>query len=94
MSFLREQIERAKRYASAMTNTADRERFEQVAEGYQREIDAQSSAEPTGASVPTDTGASATTDAGNVTPPSSPSAATNEGDSTVSSENTGPRETD
>jgi hypothetical protein len=38
--YLLEQIERAKRFAAAMNNPADRERFEKVAADYQSELDA------------------------------------------------------
>ena len=38
--YLSEQIERAKRYAAALSDRADRERFEKVAANYQSELDA------------------------------------------------------
>jgi hypothetical protein len=48
--YLSEQIERAKRYAAALSDPADRERFEKVAADYQSELDASnppaSAAEP------------------------------------------------
>jgi hypothetical protein len=37
--FLLEQIERAKRLAAALTNPADRERLERLADDYQKEVD-------------------------------------------------------
>jgi hypothetical protein len=48
--YLLEQIERAKRYAAAMVNLGDREKFEKIAADYQAELDASnapaSAAEP------------------------------------------------
>jgi hypothetical protein len=38
--YLLEQIERAKRFAAAVNNEADRARFEKIAADYQNEIDA------------------------------------------------------
>jgi hypothetical protein len=38
--YLLEQIERAKRYAAALSDPADRERFEKIAADYQSELDA------------------------------------------------------
>jgi hypothetical protein len=43
IKFLREQIERAKRFAAGMTNSDDRGRLEAAANKYQRELDALSS---------------------------------------------------
>jgi len=40
IQYLLEQIERAKRYAAALSDRADRERFEKVAANYQSELDA------------------------------------------------------
>jgi hypothetical protein len=45
ISFLRSQIERAKRIAGSMTDASDRARFQIAAGEYQRELDALSSAE-------------------------------------------------
>ncbi len=44
--YLLEQIGRAKRFAAAVNNEADRARFEKIAADYQNEIDA--TAAPTG----------------------------------------------
>lgn len=42
IAFLKEQIERAKRFAMGMTSTADRDRFNAMADDYQRQLDAAS----------------------------------------------------
>jgi hypothetical protein len=43
IEFLQTQIERAKLFAATLTNIGDRERFQVVADDYQRELDALSS---------------------------------------------------
>jgi hypothetical protein len=49
-NYLRQQLERAKRFAAAMVNLGDREKFEKIAADYQAELDASnapaSAAEP------------------------------------------------
>ncbi len=40
IKYLKEQMERARRFAESFTNIADRERFHAVAEDYQHQIDA------------------------------------------------------
>jgi ABC-type Zn uptake system ZnuABC Zn-binding protein ZnuA len=44
--YLLEQIERAKRFAAALSDPADRERFEKVAANYQSELDAARASSP------------------------------------------------
>jgi hypothetical protein len=39
-NYLRQQLERAKRFAAAMVNLGDREKFEKIAADYQAELDA------------------------------------------------------
>jgi hypothetical protein len=63
-SFLRAQLERAKRFAAAMTNPSDRERFESAADKYRRELNALSeSSEATGSQSPESADASRPSDA-------------------------------
>jgi hypothetical protein len=50
--YLRSQIERARRFAAALTTIGDRERFQGAADDYQRELDELSSADATGADKP------------------------------------------
>ena len=40
IEYLRYQIERARRFAATLTDVEDRERFQDAADDYQREIDA------------------------------------------------------
>ena len=69
IQYLLEQIERAKRYAAALSDPADRERFEKVAADYQSELDAAAgTSDQQSPSVPTVTASShataATSEAG------------------------------
>jgi hypothetical protein len=56
-----EQIERAKRYAAALSDPADRERFEKLAADYQSELDA--AAAPSGDQQPSAAPETASSDA-------------------------------
>jgi hypothetical protein len=97
VKFLLAQIERAKRFAAAMTKSSDREAFEIAADEYQRELDAlraaeggSSSSETKSATPPSE--AVASVDEPNRTASSDASVATN--DDAITSNNTGKRETD
>jgi hypothetical protein len=98
-SFLRAQIERAKRFAAAMTNPRDREHFEGTAEKYRRELDALSaSSEATASQSPESAEASTPSDLNAATPapdstvPPDAVAATDDSAPTTS-EHKGPQET-
>jgi hypothetical protein len=94
IEFLRSQIERAKRFAAMLINIADRERFQRAADDYQREIDALSAVDTKSAdtSVPSDTIAAKSEAGGDA--PSDAIAASNDGDSITSTNDTGPQKTD
>jgi hypothetical protein len=81
-SFLRDQIERAKRFARLMTDAADRERFERAAGEYQHQLDNLQSAETVNVSNPTD--AVAKTSEPDTTASSDAVSASNDGDATTS----------
>jgi hypothetical protein len=92
-SFLRAQIERAKRFAAAMTNPRDREHFEGAAEKYRRELDALSaSSEARSAEASTPSDLNAATPAPDSTVPRDAVAATDDSAPTTS-EDKGPQET-
>jgi hypothetical protein len=100
VSFLRAQIERAKRFAAAMTNPNDREHFEGRAEEYQRELDAlsaSSEAKSADTSTPSpdrrDRDASAATPAPDTAAPPDAVASTDDSAPTTSND-TGQQETD
>lgn len=63
IEYLKQQLERARRFAASFTNREDRERFGAVADDYQRQIDAASarSDEGQGSVVPTENQLGATT---------------------------------
>ena len=50
VKFLKEQMERARRLAAALTSSADRDRLQALADGYQRQID-EASAQDAGPSA-------------------------------------------
>jgi hypothetical protein len=93
IKFLREQIERAKRFASGLTNSVDRERFEAAADGYQRELDTLSSPDAKSTDTPPPSDAVAKPTAPDAAVPSEPIAATDTGDP-ITSGDTGQQETD
>jgi hypothetical protein len=82
--YLLEQIERAKRYAAALSDPADRERFEKVAADYQSELDA--AAAPSGVQQPAAATETASSDAAASTSEAAPSdAVSSESDSAPTS---------
>jgi hypothetical protein len=93
ISFLRDQIERAKRFAASVTNTRERERFLSMAEEYQREIDALSSSDAKSADTSASSDAIAAPSEPDKAAPSNAIAATNGGDA-IASEDAGQQETD
>jgi hypothetical protein len=93
IKFLREQIERAKRFAAGMTNSDDRVRLEAAADNYQRELDALSS--PDAKSADTSPPSDAITEPAtpDAAAPSDAIAATDD-ESPITSSDTGQQETD
>jgi hypothetical protein len=67
IAFLREQMERARRFASALTGT-DRDRLLAVADDYQRQIDAASAPADQGAGQPDATATTSDTPSDAVSP--------------------------
>jgi hypothetical protein len=94
IEYLRSQIERAKRFAATLTNNGDRERFQNAADDYQRELDMLSSADATGADVSAPSDAIAAKSEPDATGPSDAIAALNDGDAITSTNDKGPQETD
>lgn len=94
INYLRDQIERAKRFAAAMTNSSDRERFEGLADKYQRELDALSSPAATSAATSAPSDAVAEPSAPDTPGPSDAIAATDDGDTITSSDPAGQQEKD
>jgi hypothetical protein len=89
IEFLRSQIERAGRFAGSVTSDGERQMFQGMAGDYQREIDALSSADATGASAPSD--AIAAKNEPDTAAPSREIAAPNGGDAITSTNDTGPQ---
>jgi hypothetical protein len=94
IEFLQTQIERAKRFAAALTNIGDRERFQGMADDYQRELDALSSAGTTSSDASTPPDATVAKSEPDTAAPSDAIAATSEGDAITSTNDEGPQETD
>jgi hypothetical protein len=93
IKYLREQIERAKRFAASMTNTGDRDRLEATADNYQRELDTLSSPDAKSADTSPPSDAFAEPTSPDAAAPSDAIAATDDGSPTTSSD-TGQQETD
>jgi hypothetical protein len=92
--YLRSQIERAKRFAATLTNISDRERFQNAADDYQRELETLSSADATGVDTSAPSDAIAAKSEPDATGPSDAIAASNDGDALTSTNDKGTQEAD